>query len=1543
MTRNLLGYHDKVWNEIYKFTYTGNDQSFTLDAGTYLFVCNGAFGGYGIRKDSEGNHLKVNGGTTYGIIDLDNTTTFHAVVGGDGGDAISNTEPGAGGFNGGANGGLSYSSSYICGAGGGGASDIRLLPYDPNEYPTYDQYGNTIHSNAKKLEFHYKDDEVNIFDFNKLVQNPDVTKVGDNEYEVYDGYQFASKSSSNRYSLPINGQVGETWVVEYDYEELEYNGSTYKPAHRLVLKYDTSYEGDYNKSTLVITYEDGTTLQSFSSLEKDQWVHVKWISAPDKAVVECGAVYVWYGRTRFKNIKLYKVGSELNVSYTLLDYIYAWGYRKSGYFNTGYIPKSNTRAVMDCVCYENTSTSYEALFGARTSAEPNLAFMFDMRYKGQNTPSWTRHGNTVTFSDFKYNERIIIDCYEQTAQIKWHEDDEQPIASVTNSGTLETTTSTLIINGINTSGSSKENVVDTCASKFKLYEFKLSEIENDEEILKRDYVPAIRESDNVVGLFDKVNEEFITPSSTGYWEPGPPKCDTPSLHSRILVAGGGGGGLNIQENDINAEGGVGGGVVGGVFGGTSGDEPYFVINSTNTTGYAFGYGKSPSERISDRDTSRNGAGGGGGGWYGGHASSNKNANTSYYRSINGCGGSGYAYTSTSYIPDGYSPDQRYQFHDVKMTPMTSQQSSVIIYQLTKLKRDDVITFPMIGRTEYLSLPPGEYNMQVYGASGSISYNRSHFSKGGYSHGILTLMNAHDIYVNVGGCGLCNLTEYPVSFNGGGKPTSDSFTNKKYGGGASDIRIDYDSLYSRIIVAGGSGAEGGNGGYGGTGGGESGGVHTGSLTNGTNYGPGTQTSAGTSESAASYCGHFGQGGNQSSNGYAPGGGGWYGGSGNSGTSSGGGSGGSGYVLTEQSYKPDGYIANNEEFYLTNAETIQGGNSLPFGQVMIQIKVNSIMQDMLCRDSHGLKYFNTETNEWTTCPISLSKEAFDEYGSYTTTFDGLDDKFEVLFYDENQDLDKLVMNVVPPEQTILLHTHRRMDGSTLMIDEDEYDEGIFNSDIKVLREKTSRDVIIAIHVNKLQSGKQQYRLYSAQMFYNGDLGAYKYISPEEQYKMKQLHTESYYQYDKTTRPDMFDENGMMLKKQWLLPVGSGNNIPIEYRSDIVDGDVTTIHDVQYAEYQRSIYIGMLVTKGSSNNTANSYFIVKRLSMISGTLETIANVPYSAFSSDGYYKLGGILVDDKHVYFARNNDRCIYKIEIMDGEVATTCTSSNQLPSSRIMEAFGHIIWFDNEHTTIAAIRANYLMLYNIEDDHWDIQNISFNYSPQWIQSSKKTIVTSFGQYVAFIDKSTFQTKTFTLTMNSAAKYCYHDGTWYVVQKNYIYTIDESKIFNDETTSMDNTIVLSSITNNVADAHYAGGALFITQMDSRSLIVYDLKNKVHTGVYLRWSIPAFSNYYINPAFSFKGSYYLMRNSLMYIDYSGMTKYNMGYKYNRYIGYYNQSMIEDIECDERFVTVNNSCTIVTDGNIEYDFEHSGHVSSVSISKKDFNQINGISVKYKE
>lgn len=438
-----------------------------------------------------------------------------------------------------------------------------------------------------------------------------------------------------------------------------------------------------------------------------------------------------------------------------------------------------------------------------------------------------------------------------------------------------------------------------------------------------------------------------------------------SLYARIIVAGGGGG-----SGEDNETGGYGGGETGGAgSGNTSLTQASQTSGGTNSFGFGLG-----------GNTYNGGAGGGG--WYGGASRYSVSSYSTGSDSEGGGGGSGYVYTSSTAknYPSGCLLNSSYYLSNAQtiagnnsfVSPTGSSETghsgngycritvieckntalyarinnsikkaTAFYFKLNNNKmygvgsanyNGSVMNFDYTGSVQTATLTPGAYKLECWGAQGG-TYSSYIGGYGGYSKGTITLTKTTTVYVSVGGAGSSSSTA--AGFNGGGTGISSG----RGGGGATDVRIGQNSLYSRVIVAGGGGGAGvtsANANPCGCGGGEYGGDGycnntTGSYTTGQNRsgGSASQTAGGITWSTGTQA-TFGQGGNASGYSCGGGGGGWYGGGGayDSDSDSDGrwGGGGSGYVYTSSTAKnyPNGCLLNSTH-YLTNAQTIAGNTS------------------------------------------------------------------------------------------------------------------------------------------------------------------------------------------------------------------------------------------------------------------------------------------------------------------------------------------------------------------------------------------------------------------------------------------------------------------------------------------------------------------------------------------------------------------------------------------------------------------------------------------
>ena len=140
--------------------------------------------------------------------------------------------------------------------------------------------------------------------------------------------------------------------------------------------------------------------------------------------------------------------------------------------------------------------------------------------------------------------------------------------------------------------------------------------------------------------------------------------------------------------------------------------------------------------------------------------------------------------------------------NVNFNPTTGYRPNI-----TKYKKSIIFDYPCDVDTycapNSFTIPIGVYKFEVCGAQGGRGGHPETLEAvaGGYSEGVIKIKQETQVYVFVGGKGVTNGTG---GYNGGGSITNASKECGGSGGGATDIRLIGDTLYHRVIVAGGSG-------------------------------------------------------------------------------------------------------------------------------------------------------------------------------------------------------------------------------------------------------------------------------------------------------------------------------------------------------------------------------------------------------------------------------------------------------------------------------------------------------------------------------------------------------------------------------------------------------------------------------------------------------------------------------------------------------------------------------------------------------------------
>lgn len=190
---------------------------------------------------------------------------------------------------------------------------------------------------------------------------------------------------------------------------------------------------------------------------------------------------------------------------------------KNPYINTNYIPKANTRIVLDVDIANSTAKNWMAVFGARQGGWTSHAFVLFARAWGNQTGCYNRTGDEhAADSDIPRDQRMTIDAYEKTCTFTLNGESTPTLTITTKEeSTVEDCTNNLYLFDTNTAGAGG-NQRDNSFVYMKLYGCKIYE----GETLVRDFVPIV-DSEGNGGLKDKVTGVVILSATSDNFELSP--------------------------------------------------------------------------------------------------------------------------------------------------------------------------------------------------------------------------------------------------------------------------------------------------------------------------------------------------------------------------------------------------------------------------------------------------------------------------------------------------------------------------------------------------------------------------------------------------------------------------------------------------------------------------------------------------------------------------------------------------------------------------------------------------------------------------------------------------------------------------------------------------------------------------------------------------------------------------------------------------------------------------------------------------------------
>lgn len=205
--------------------------------------------------------------------------------------------------------------------------------------------------------------------------------------------------------------------------------------------------------------------------------------------------------------------SRLPDNYVELEYIQSTG---TQYLNTSYVHTANTKINCKINATQDSVHNYQFIFGSRRNSYHYNALTFATRWNRANNFCYCRTGNEKTGGTPYYNQDIEIEAYQKLCT--WVTENSNS-SSITTTGTVNAGVGPIGIFCVNTSSSSGgwSPESNTYAGQVKLYYFNISEIDE----LVREFIPAKRVSDNVIGLYELHTNIFITNVGSGTLIAGP--------------------------------------------------------------------------------------------------------------------------------------------------------------------------------------------------------------------------------------------------------------------------------------------------------------------------------------------------------------------------------------------------------------------------------------------------------------------------------------------------------------------------------------------------------------------------------------------------------------------------------------------------------------------------------------------------------------------------------------------------------------------------------------------------------------------------------------------------------------------------------------------------------------------------------------------------------------------------------------------------------------------------------------------------------------
>lgn len=415
------------------------------------------------------------------------------------------------------------------------------------------------------------------------------------------------------------------------------------------------------------------------------------------------------------------------------------------------------------------------------------------------------------------------------------------------------------------------------------------------------------------------------------------------------------------------------------------------------------------------------------------------------------------------------------------------------------------------------------------------------------------------------------------------------------------------------------------------------------------------------------------------------------------------------------------------------------------------------------------------------------------------------------------------------------------------------------------------------------------------------------------------------------------------QHLIPVKTGNEqIPVQYR---------IIHNINpgcccCVEHDSVLYC--ITQVYGYNDPGNVY--VYRINLFTGESSLYATFTSGEVNQGKFKYIGQVLVDDNNIYFTGNpGTPCvtINTFKLRDVSLPYDPTTPLELVSSSTPTAWniqngacGRMAWYDDE--TIVLPYGMGLFFYNINTGLWSRKTRSNTFSAKNIIVGSDLIIltnsSTNSDTLLIYRKNTdeFVTRSLPTTTPCVGTYDAKNKQFLFANTNYLYKFDE----------LTETVIASKNIpwTNPYSLEFSNNTVYAICTGSPKAYVYDMTFDQYFSFTLQWSVTyAGDGETKSPTYpcAVEGLWFIMRNSLCIVDYSGHSKYNFGYKFSSTTIMLNKQYMNQFTYDPRFVSFDDTYMFTHDGDISYELEpldvetYGADFSVAHVNKADYKFIN--------